>query len=151
MKRFIALATCCLLAVTVMAVNAEEAKEAKKAGPKCPVSGKPIDKEHKVAYNGGEVYFCCPNCPPAFEKDPAKYAAKANHQLAQTKQAKQVKCPLTGGPIKDDKVVRVAGVKVNLCCGNCLAKADGLKGDKRMELIFNDEAFKKGFKVSDAK
>ena len=151
MKRLIALTTCCLLAFTLLTVHAEDAKKTKKAGPKCPVSGQPIDKEHKVVHNGGEVYFCCPKCPPVFEKNPDKFAAKANHQLVQTKQAKQVKCPLTGGPTKDDKVVKVAGVKVNFCCGNCLAKADGLKGAKRMKLLFNDEAFKKGFKVSDAK
>ncbi len=42
----------------------------------CPVSGKPIDPEHSVEYKGKKVYFCCPNCPGAFEKDPAKYVDK---------------------------------------------------------------------------
>ena len=40
---------------------------------KCPVSGKPIDPEHSVEYKGKKVYFCCPNCPAAFEKDPEKF------------------------------------------------------------------------------
>jgi YHS domain-containing protein len=43
---------------------------------KCPVSGKPIDPEHHVKYKGKEVYFCCPKCPAAFEKDPEKFVAK---------------------------------------------------------------------------
>jgi YHS domain-containing protein len=42
----------------------------------CPVSGKPIDPEHSVEYKGQKVYFCCPNCPAAFEKEPEKYVAK---------------------------------------------------------------------------
>jgi YHS domain-containing protein len=43
---------------------------------KCPVSGKPIDPEHFVDFKGKKVYFCCPNCPAAFEKDPEKFVAK---------------------------------------------------------------------------
>ena len=43
---------------------------------KCPVSGKPIDPEHHVDFKGKKVYFCCPNCPGAFEKDPEKFVAK---------------------------------------------------------------------------
>ena len=42
----------------------------------CPVSGKPIDPSHSVEYKGKKVYFCCPNCPAAFEKDPEKFVAK---------------------------------------------------------------------------
>jgi YHS domain-containing protein len=43
---------------------------------KCPVSGKPINAEVSVEHKGKKVYFCCPGCPPAFEKDPEKFAAK---------------------------------------------------------------------------
>lgn len=43
---------------------------------KCPVSGKPIDVKQTVDYQGKKVYFCCENCPAAFNKDPAKYASK---------------------------------------------------------------------------
>ena len=42
----------------------------------CPVSGKPINPEHFVEYKGKKVYFCCPNCPAAFEKDPEKFIDK---------------------------------------------------------------------------
>ena len=43
---------------------------------KCPVSGKPIDPEHFVDYKGKKVYFCCPNCPAAFEKAPETFVDK---------------------------------------------------------------------------
>ena len=42
----------------------------------CPVSGKPIKAEHVVEHKGKKVYFCCPNCPAAFEKNPEKFTAK---------------------------------------------------------------------------
>jgi len=51
---------------------------------KCPVSGKPIQIDKLVEYQGEKVYFCCPNCPAAFEKDPEKYVAKLP-QLAEKK------------------------------------------------------------------
>ena len=43
---------------------------------KCPVSGKAIDPVNFVKHDGKKVYFCCENCPKAFQKDPSKYAAK---------------------------------------------------------------------------
>jgi YHS domain-containing protein len=71
----------CLLALVTLT-----AAEEKKVEPQCPVSGKAISKEFTVAYKGAKVYFCCPNCPKAFEKSPEKFVAKANHQLVQTGQ-----------------------------------------------------------------
>lgn len=43
---------------------------------KCPVSGKPIDVTKSTEHEGRKVYFCCDGCPKAFDKDPAKFAAK---------------------------------------------------------------------------
>ena len=43
---------------------------------KCPVSDKAIDPVNFVKHDGKKVYFCCDNCPKAFQKDPSKYAAK---------------------------------------------------------------------------
>jgi YHS domain-containing protein len=43
---------------------------------KCPVSGKPIKAEYTVEHEGKNVYFCCPNCPAAFQASPAKFIAK---------------------------------------------------------------------------
>ena len=144
MKKLLTATGICLLALVTLTVNAAEEK---KAEPKCPVSGKAISKDHAVDYKGAEVYFCCPNCPKAFEKAPEKFAAKANHQLVLTGQAKQVKCPLAGRPAKDDKSVSVEGVTVNVCCGNCLKAAT--KADDKVALLFSDKAFDKGFKVTE--
>jgi YHS domain-containing protein len=124
------------------------ADEAKKFSAKCLVAGKPDAKEDKFSeYKGGKVYFCCDNCKGKFDKDPAAFATKANTQLAQTGQAKQVKCPISGQPAKDDENVTVAGVKVTFCCGNCKGKVADAKGDEQAELVFGDAAFKKGFEV----
>lgn len=42
----------------------------------CPVSNKPINPTAVTTYKEKKVYFCCPGCPGAFKKDPAKYVAK---------------------------------------------------------------------------
>jgi hypothetical protein len=110
---------------------------------KCPVSGQPAKADKTADFNGGKVQFCCDNCPKAFAKDSAKYAAKANLQLVQTKQLTQVKCPLTGKACNPEKSVQVEGVKVGLCCAGCQAKASKLAGDELINLLFADTS--KGF------
>ena len=118
-------------------------------GAKCPVAGTKAAKEDKTAdYRGAKVYFCCENCPKAFAKDTAKYANKANHQLAQTGQAKQEKCPLSGGDLNKDKTADVSGVKVTFCCEKCQGKVEKAKDDEKLELVFAEKAFDKGFKVT---
>jgi YHS domain-containing protein len=129
-----------------MTVYAEK-EEAKKAELACPVSGKPINKEVSVDYKGGKVYMCCPGCPGAFEKNTAKFAAKANHQLYATGQAKLVKCPLAGRELNKETAIDVAGTKVCFCCNNCKAKATKAEGDAQIDLIFGDAAFEKGFEI----
>jgi YHS domain-containing protein len=46
---------------------------------KCPVSGEvfKVGADSGFATYDGRVYaFCCPECKPDFEKDPAKYAER---------------------------------------------------------------------------
>jgi YHS domain-containing protein len=46
---------------------------------KCPVSGDvfKVDKDTEFATYNGRVYaFCCTDCKPDFDKDPAKFADK---------------------------------------------------------------------------
>ncbi len=127
------------------------AADEKKADLKCPVSGKPALTEHAVDHNGGKVYFCCPNCPKAFEKDTAKFAEKANAQLVASGQAKQTKCPLTGRPLNAEQKVTVAGVEVQFCCMNCKGKVAKADEAEQAKLVFSDAAFKKGYEVKAAK
>jgi hypothetical protein len=127
----------CLAAIAVVAlVAATTLRAADKPELKCPVSGKAVDETKTVEFNGGKVAFCCGNCPKAFEANKEKFAAKANLQLLQSEQIKQVKCPLTARPIADDKVVEVEGVKVGLCCAGCLGKAKKASGDELITLLF---------------
>lgn len=105
---------------------------------KCPVSGKAVDATKTVDFNGGKVAFCCENCPKAFNANSKKFAGKANLQLVQSGQLKQVKCPLTGRPMAADKVVEIEGAKIAVCCGNCLAKATKAAGDDQINLLLSD-------------
>ena len=44
------------------------------SGEKLGGMGKPFEYVHQ----GQQIKFCCKNCLPDFEKDPAKYLAKLN-------------------------------------------------------------------------
>ncbi len=145
MKRIAA--ALCLFVVAGFVV----AEEAKKFEQKCVVSGAAAKEDKTVAYKGGKVYFCCENCPKAFEKDVKKFATKANLQLVSTGQAKQAKCPLSGGKLNAEKTVKVGGVSVQFCCENCQGKVAKAEGDAQVELVFSDAAFEKaGFEVPKA-
>jgi YHS domain-containing protein len=124
------------------------AEGVKLEGVKCVVAGsKAASEKNAVDYKGGKVFFCCQNCPKAFEKDTAKFAAKANAQLVATGQAKQEKCPLSGGALNKDTKISVAGADICFCCEKCQAKAK--ESTDQVEFLFNDKAFEKaGFKVS---
>ncbi len=54
---------------------------AKKAALICPVSGTKIASASKAynheVYKGKTYYFCCPQCKPAFDKNPGKVIANA--------------------------------------------------------------------------
>ena len=117
----------------------------------CPVSGKAAKATSYLEYKGAKVYFCCDNCPKAFAANTAKYASKANHQLYQTGQAKLVKCPIAGKKLNPATAIAVSGKKVCFCCAGCKGKVAKLEGAAQVELVFNDKAFAKGFKVAKAK
>ncbi len=111
---------------------------------KCPVSGKAVKADDWVAFENGKVYFCCENCPAAFKKDSAKYAAKAHLQMVQTGQLKEVACPLTGKPLNPETAIDVGGVKVAFCCNNCKGKVEKASGDEKISMVFKDVS--KGYK-----
>ena len=147
-RLFAALGVVALFVATVMA---EDKKEVKLDGIKCPVSGKAAT-ENSVDYKHGKVYFCCENCPKAFSKDTAKFATKANAQLVATHQAKQAHCPLTGGKLNPDTAITVGGAKVCFCCEKCQGKVKAATGDDQITMVFGDKAFEKaGFAVEKKK
>jgi hypothetical protein len=132
-----------IAASVLVAAGSLRAADEEKPALKCPVSGKAASADHVVAFNGGEVQFCCPNCPKAFTANEKKFAGKANLQLVQSKQLKQIKCPLTGRPCAADKVVDVEGAKIAVCCNGCLGKMKKLAGDDLINALLADTS--KGF------
>ncbi|HLQ44877.1 MAG TPA: hypothetical protein VK137_09130 [Planctomycetaceae bacterium] len=139
------------LAVSIVLPRLTAEEKDKLNGAKCPVSGKAAKAESSVAYRDAKVYFCCDNCPESFNKDKAKYSTKANHQLVQTGQAKQEKCPFTKKDLNKDATVEINGVKATFCCNNCKGKVEKAKDDEKLEMVFADTPFDKGFKVEKAK
>ncbi len=131
--------------IAVVGLNAADKADDPLAGVKCPVSGKAVKADTGVKYKDGEVYFCCMNCPKAFAANTAKFAAKANHQLAATGQYVEKVCPLTGRKLNDATAIDVSGVEVSFCCNGCKGKASKLAGAEQVDLIFADKAFDKGF------
>jgi hypothetical protein len=130
--------------VVAASINAED-KADPLAGLTCPVSGKKINPEAKVAYKDGNVYLCCMNCPKAFEANTAKFAAKANHQLVASGQYVAKACPISGQKINAATAIDVSGVEVAFCCEKCQGKAEKVAGAEQIDLVFNDDAFAKGF------
>jgi YHS domain-containing protein len=135
-------ASAAIVSATVFAAEGTQSQELK-----CPVSGRPAKTEHAVAYKGGQVYFCCPNCPGAFQKSPEKFATKANAQLVASGQAEQVACPLTGAKVNPAASATIDGVEIHFCCKNCQGKITKASEDERRELAFGEKGFAKGFKV----
>jgi hypothetical protein len=147
-----------LVAVFGLLLTAVVADEVKLDGIKCLVAAKNAAKADKTRdYKDGKVYFCCDNCPKKFDEDQAgdkKMSTKANTQLVATGQAKQHKCPLSGGDLDKDTEITVAGAKVQFCCNMCKGKIEKLKdkADEQADAVFGDKAFEKaGFKVEKAK
>jgi YHS domain-containing protein len=132
-----------LVAVVAFGFLALARAEDKPFKATCPMSGGPAKQEHSVDFHGKKVYFCCENCPKGFAKDPAKVAAKTYLQLAQTGQALQVACPISGHDVDANAVVEVAGAKVLFCCDDCVSKVKAAKGDEQIALAFGkaDKAF----------
>jgi hypothetical protein len=67
-RLFAALGVVALLVATVMA---EDKKEVKLDGIKCPLSGKAAT-ENSVDYKGGKVYFCC-DMPRVIRRQKARH------------------------------------------------------------------------------
>ena len=146
------LAVATLVAMPFFTAFAEEASEQPGEKIMCPISNKKAKASATAEHAGGKVYFCCGNCVKAFNKDPKKFATKANFQLVATKQAEQVGCPISGRDTKDGTAIKIgeegkAQVSVAFCCNNCKGKAVGAEGDKQLEMLFSKAAFEKGFKV----
>jgi YHS domain-containing protein len=78
--------TLTIIALAAFAGTASAAhapKKPAKAPLICPITGEKIISASAAAahetYKGKTYYFCCPNCKPAFDKNPGKAVANAAH------------------------------------------------------------------------
>ena len=118
----------------------------------CVVANKPANAGKAADYKDGKVYFCCGGCAGKFAANSKSFAERANHQLVATNQYVQTGCPFSGGKVKADKMVSIAGTKVGFCCDGCMSKVASAKDDKaKMKLVFSDKAFSKGFEKKASK
>ena len=86
----------------------------------------------------------------AFDAEPAKYSAKANLQLVQTKQFRQTKCPVSGSKVNKEQTIKVSGVKVGFCCDKCKGTLEAASKEDQLTKIFGDAVFTKAFAVKKA-
>jgi YHS domain-containing protein len=114
----------------------------------CPMSGGPAKEDNFVEVSGKKVYFCCKNCPKAFEKDPKAVAAKVHYQWLETGQIAQVGCPMSGGPVKEGTEVALGNVKFGFCCNNCKGKFEKASDEEKLAMIFGK--IDKGFTLQTA-
>jgi YHS domain-containing protein len=104
-----------------------------------------------TAYKGGVVQFCCKGCIEEFKNSPSKFAAVANHQLVATQQARQERCPVTGGPFDPAISAEIAGVVVYFANEGPCATVRNADEAQRVNLVFGDSAFGKAFRVVEKK
>jgi YHS domain-containing protein len=92
--------------------------------PNCPVMDEPINLAVSIATDEGPVFFCCKECIPKYQADPAKYAtsvaAQRRAMAARTKI--QVTCPVSRDPADPEVFVESGGRKVFFCCKGCVNK-----------------------------
>jgi hypothetical protein len=135
-----------VMSLTLLTLSVWAADAVKLDGIKCVLNPKMAAKpDQSVDYLGGKVYFCCAECPKSF--DAAKHAVAANHQLVATKQAKQMKCPITGESHDTQHTVKVADVEVAFCCLNCKGEVADADKESQLKMVFGNEAFRRAFKV----
>ena len=120
---------------------ADKAKDAKKPQPinkKCPVEGGDVDPDSTIQYKGKTIGFCCAGCDKDFEKDPAKFMAIIDKELAAEKKggaaekkddAKKgekkeaelnAKCPVSGDEVDKEITETYKGRTIAFCCNDCV-------------------------------
>jgi YHS domain-containing protein len=122
--------------------KADKAKDAKPINKKCPVEGGDVDPKLTTEYKGKTIGFCCDSCPAEFKKDPAKYMAIVDKELAKDKPADKskdeakksadkekdkkkeqklnTKCPVSGDDADKTLTTEYKGRTVAFCCEDCI-------------------------------
>jgi YHS domain-containing protein len=161
------LAVCLVLGLTcsLSFAAADKAKDAKKPQPinkKCPVEGGDVDPDATIQYKGKTIGFCCAGCDKDFEKDPAKFMAVIDKELAaekkggaadkkddakkgegEKKQAElNTKCPVSGDDVDKEVTQTYKGRTIAFCCKDCV-KDFKKDPDKFIKKLDEEKAAKK--------
>lgn len=108
MKKWNALAG--LFVLTLCLGLAQASEETKTLfNDKCPISDRAVDATKISDY---KVEFCCEKCKAKFDKDPAKFLAKAA-------EAEPGTCIFNGKPAKTSSTLTIG-----FCCNGCKTKFD---------------------------
>lgn len=78
-----------------------------------------------IQHEGREIRFCCDQCPPKFQADPAKFLASVDERIIeqQKKTYPLTTCPISGEKLGDDAVDFVVNNRlVRTCCKDCMPK-----------------------------
>jgi YHS domain-containing protein len=159
------LVLCAVFALTSsMSFAADKAKDVGKAKPinkKCPVEGGDVDPEATIQYKGKTIGFCCAGCDKDFEKDPAKFMAIIDKELAAEKKggsdkkddAKKegekkepelnAKCPVSGDDADKTVTKTYKGRTIAFCCNDCIKDFDK-DPEKYVKKLDEEKAKKKG-------
>lgn len=88
----------------------------------CPVSGRAIDADVFVEFEGQRAYYCCTDCQGKAATDPKAAIAAAYTKVV--RHANKV-CPVSGEDIDPESATAVAfqGHEFQLCCEKCEAGA----------------------------
>jgi len=120
-----------VLCALVLAAMVAVAQDKKPVNAKCPVkTGEAAKADITSDYEGKTVGFCCGNCKGAFDKEPAKFAAKIPELSAKPagKEAKapagpvNTNCPVDSNGINPKYVVSVQGKVIAFCNRACYNK-----------------------------
>jgi YHS domain-containing protein len=132
-----------LLSVALIAGVTVWADDVKLEGVKCVVAPKAAKADKSADFKDGKVYFCCGNCAGKFAESPEKFTTNANMQLVATKQYAQKSCPLSGGDLNPETMIKVGDVEVSFCCNNCKGKVESAEAKDQVTMVFEEKAFKK--------
>jgi YHS domain-containing protein len=99
--------------------NAQLAETGQITQVACPISGKACNPAAKSEVAGATVCFCCKNCKSKVDSASDAVAMVFGDGAFEKAFTLQTTCPVSGKPIKADKVVEHNGKKVYFCCGNC--------------------------------
>lgn len=141
--------TAALLGAALAAGHAPAADQQPALQAWCVVTNHAISPNISADYRGGKVYFCSDECRKKFLAEPSRYAVRANYQMAVTGQTRQVACPFTGKALNPRIApMEVGGLSISFCCRACQQTVSVADYQTRIELVFSDAAFGKGFVVN---